>query len=266
MPQWSPAGTRLLFRRGSGIGTSNIIIINRDGTNETNLTNNQVENSDPRWSRDGSRIVFVQASQVCVINADGSGFLALTQGAWPDWSYDGGRIAFLKSVSGVLNLYVMNSDGSGQTRLTNDSFNKWLARWQPISSGPSLPPSIQLSLEQSEISAQAVALDALLQVRDPFPVVNANALDTGADRNTRVVVFVTNLQLLPGETASSVGIRLFDANGQTHDLVAEDVRVTNSGFTQITFRLPNGLALGACRVTLKAHGQTSNTGVIRIKS
>jgi DNA-binding beta-propeller fold protein YncE len=114
---------------------------------------------------------------------------------------------------------------------------------------------------------QAAALDAALFVRDPFPVVNPlNWVNPANDRNTRVVVFVRNLQLAQGEIASSVVVNLVDANNQNHDVPAEDVRQTpNTDFTQVIFRLPNNLAPGVCTVKVKAHAQTSNAGTFRIR-
>jgi CSLREA domain-containing protein len=128
--------------------------------------------------------------------------------------------------------------------------------------------TLQLILDESGPDAnQAAAFDSLLFVRDPFHVqsIAANWLDLGPDGNTRVTVFAGNLQLNQGETASAVVVSLVDANNQTFDVLAEDVRlVSNFSFTQVEFRLPNNLAAGACMVTIKAHGQISNTGIIRI--
>ena len=114
---------------------------------------------------------------------------------------------------------------------------------------------------------QAAALDSLLFMRDPFRVLSrAEFWDFGtADRNTRVMVFVADLTLNPGETASAVTVTLIDSNGQTRDVAAEDVRaVPDSNFTQVTFRLPDSLPAGNCLIRIKAHGQTSNAGIIRI--
>jgi hypothetical protein len=91
-------------------------------------------------------------------------------------------------------------------------------------------------------------------------------LRNNADPNTRVIVFVTNFQLLSSETPASVAITLTDANSVVHNLTAEDVRTTpGSIFTQVIFRLPNTIAPGTCAVNLTAHSLTSNTGTIRIK-
>jgi hypothetical protein len=81
-----------------------------------------------------------------------------------------------------------------------------------------------------------------------------------------VIVFVRNLQLLTGETASSVTINLVDGNNQVVDVPAEVVRaVSNTDFVQVIFRLPTTLGSGKCTLTVKAHGQLSNRGSIRIK-
>lgn len=133
-------------------------------------------------------------------------------------------------------------------------------------SGPVGPP--QLLLDTSvPLSDQVVALDSLRFLRDPFPVFSAdNLLNPLPDRNTRVILFVGNLQLLPNEAASSVSVNLLDSNNQSYDIPAEDVRpVRNLAFTQVVFRLPNNLAPGLCTVTVKAHGQTSNSGKMRIR-
>jgi len=127
------------------------------------------------------------------------------------------------------------------------------------------PP--QLILEESGPDPnQAAAFDSILLLRDPFRVRSvAEWLDLGLDRNTRVIVFVANLHLNLGETASSVKVNLIGSNAQSFEVDAEDVRLLpNSEFAQVTFRLPNDLSAGACTVTVKAHSQTTNTAIMRI--
>jgi len=128
---------------------------------------------------------------------------------------------------------------------------------------------LQLLLDESgPASNQVAALDSVLLTREPFPVVNAaNLFNLGVDRNTRVIVFATNLQLLQGESSSAVTVSLVDSNNQSYNIAAEDVRpVPNFPFTQVAFRLPNSTSVGTCIITLKAHGQTSNSGSIRIRN
>jgi choice-of-anchor B domain-containing protein len=130
-------------------------------------------------------------------------------------------------------------------------------------------PAPQLIMDQSgPAPQQAAALDATLFFRDPFPVVNtSNLLNQGPDKNTRVALFVNNLNFVQGEPVSSVVVNLVGSNNASFNLPAEDVRpVISSNYAQVIFRLPDALVPGTCTVKVKAHGQESNAGTIRIKS
>ena len=144
---------------------------------------------------------------------------------------------------------------------TSLSFNNLTANQTADFTGSFL---LQLILDET---GQATALDSVLLLRDPFAVVNnANLLNPGVDKNTRVTIFVSNLTLAPGELSSSVVINLVGSNNQSFDILAEDVRAsTDPTFTQITFRLPDNLSSGICTLAVKAHGLTSNIGPIKIK-
>ena len=133
----------------------------------------------------------------------------------------------------------------------------------PAATGP-----LTLLLDTSGPAIDQIAsLDSVRLLRDPFPVVSTDLLNLLADQNTAVIVFVKNFQLLTGETAAAVTIDLVDGNNQVFDVPAETVRpVVNTDLVQVTFRLPSNLSPGKCSVTLKAHGQLSNRGSIRIKA
>lgn len=126
-----------------------------------------------------------------------------------------------------------------------------------------------LMLDQSgPDAAQAAALDALMFLRDPFPVINnAVPFNSGSDRNTRVIIFAANLQLASGEPASSVMVNLSASNNLTYDIAAEEVPpVPNFAMTQVTFRLPDNLAAGTCIIKITVHGQVSNAATFRIQN
>jgi hypothetical protein len=125
---------------------------------------------------------------------------------------------------------------------------------------------LQILLDQSGPAGdQASAVDSVLSLRDPFLVVNsANVINPGADPNTRVVIFVSNLAGVP---ASSIVVNLIDNNNQSYDIPAQDVRVVpNFDFTQVTFRLPSNLPAGTCRIKVTAPGLFSNTATFRIRT
>jgi hypothetical protein len=133
--------------------------------------------------------------------------------------------------------------------------------------GTILDDDTLLVLEESAPAAQqAAAFESLLFARDPFHVKSISGWSTlPADQNTLVMVFAQNLRLNQGETASDIVVNLVDGNNQSFDVAAADVRaVPNVDLTQVVFRLPDALASGTCKVTIKAHGQSSNMGTIRI--
>jgi hypothetical protein len=130
------------------------------------------------------------------------------------------------------------------------------------------PPPIELLLETSgPVADQLAAFDSVAFLRDPFPVVNLSYLFNLPDPNSRIVLFARNVTLVEGDTAAAVTVNLVGSNNQSYDIAAEDVRVVaNTDLVQVTFRLPDNLAVGACSVRIKFQTRTSNAGTIRIKA
>ena len=156
---------------------------------------------------------------------------------------------------------------SNETFFVNlsDNFGTTIADGQGV--GTILDDDTLLILEESgPVPQQAAAFEWLLFTRDPFRVKSiAGWFNLPPGQNTLVLVFAQNLRLSQGETASDVIVNLVDGNNQSFDVPAADVRaVANVDLTQVLFRLPDALAPGTCKVTIQAHGQTSNLGTLRI--
>lgn len=133
---------------------------------------------------------------------------------------------------------------------------------------PSPPPNpLELLLDTSDpFRRQAVALDSILFLRDPFPLLGNTGSFNLADQNTRVIIFVRKLSLLAGETPALVIVSLTDSSGRTSDVAAEDVRgLAGLDFVQVVFKLPGALPSGTYEIKVRAHSLVSNTGTIRIK-
>ena len=109
--------------------SNKIAVMNGDGTGQTVInTAPQYYQHAPVWSPDGTKIAFLRFtlpySQVHVMNADGSGVVAISgsgnSDGGPSWSPDGSRILFdsLRSGSDGIDVYVMDADGTDVVQLT----------------------------------------------------------------------------------------------------------------------------------------------------
>jgi TolB protein len=125
-----PAGVGQIAFVSNRDGNDEIYVMNPNGSNQRRLTNTPGEDWHPAWSPDGTKILFQCMSggtfNVCVVNADGSGYTQITN--WtkddglaqrPVWSPDGGRIVVTRELGGGQKLVVMNSDGSNQMEIVN---------------------------------------------------------------------------------------------------------------------------------------------------
>lgn len=124
-PSWSPDGTRLVFHQQGNDGWQ-IYVTDIEGGELTQLTDGNAINEYPAWSPDGKSIAFlsnrgwdrfVDANEgvrnVYVIHADGTGLVALTDGARrmeeTSWGSDG-RVYFASDDSGTWDIWRVSPD------------------------------------------------------------------------------------------------------------------------------------------------------------
>lgn len=135
-PNWSPDGETILFTSyaydpSTTLTNAEIYVMNADGTQQVQLTNDGIEKRGPAWSPDGTRILFacrtgptgtngLDTFEICVMETASGQITQLTfndrQDLTPTWSPDGQAIVFHRTPGNQL--WVMHADGSGQTQLT----------------------------------------------------------------------------------------------------------------------------------------------------
>ena len=114
-----------------------IYVMDADGTNVVQLTNNVVYDSAPAWSPDCKKIAFHSDrdgdKEIYVMNGDGTNVTQLTSNTASDgrpaWSPNGCKIAFHSDRDGDKEIYVMNGDGTNVTQLTSNTASDKRPAW-----------------------------------------------------------------------------------------------------------------------------------------
>ena len=124
---------------GTRNGDSEIFVMDADGSNLRQLTNNTYFDWAPSWSPDGTQLAFISDRdgdwEVFVMDADGSNQRQITNNTYldllPTWSPDGTQIAFSSTREGAYEIFVMDADGSNQRQLPHNTHIEFSASLSP---------------------------------------------------------------------------------------------------------------------------------------
>jgi TolB protein len=139
-PSWSPDGAQLAFAADRE-GVTDIWLMDLEGDNQVNLTQDEAKDHSPAWSPDGDWIAFASLRdslywELYLMRVDGTEVRRLTW--WedasdlsPTWSPDGSRLAFASKRDGNWEIYTMDRDGGNLVRLTDHPDDDTNPAWSP---------------------------------------------------------------------------------------------------------------------------------------
>ena len=135
-PTWSPDGQRIAFSGNRG-GLTDLFIVNADGTNLQQLTDDRFGDLQPQWSPDGTHIAFATdrgpGADLALLRlspwhiatyeiATGTITVLPGQGGHntnPQWAPDGKSLAFVSDRSGIANVFLYDFESREHFQLTN---------------------------------------------------------------------------------------------------------------------------------------------------
>jgi len=144
-PSLSPSEAALLFTVGTMSRdhlSCHVYASDANGSNSRPLTTGNHDNWSPRWSPDGTKIVFVSSRddriQVYVMDTDGQNQTNLSNDKKisfnPSWSPDGYHIVYSSgddNDSNTGNIFVMKNDGTEKSNISHGKIRDSDPAWSP---------------------------------------------------------------------------------------------------------------------------------------
>jgi Tol biopolymer transport system component len=141
---WSPDGTRIAYLDNLANGPSrDIFMVDTDGINKTQVTQNNELETSLTWAPDGRQIAFSYRKTSSPTRQHGLAIVDLASGISVtihetetrvgdvSWSPDGSQIAFSMAEGSESYIYTIRPDGSHLKRLNGAASTNIMPRWSP---------------------------------------------------------------------------------------------------------------------------------------
>ncbi|MBA3711621.1 MAG: PQQ-dependent sugar dehydrogenase [Pyrinomonadaceae bacterium] len=201
----------------------------------------------------------VAEGQTATFNVSATGSTPLTY----QWQSNGVNINSANTSSYTISTATLADHGARFRCVVSNAFGSVSSSEATLTVTVALPAPMLLTEENTE---RAIALDSVIMMRDPFPLVTI--LNLSFDQRTRVMLFAINVELMPGENSSVVTAQAEDSQHRVYQLPVEFVgKVPDFNWlTQVIVKLPDDLPHNEdVRVSLNLRGVTSNQALIKIK-
>ena len=124
-PSWSPDGKRIAFVSSRNENINQLYVMDVDGRNRLQLTQDFAHKRLPSWSHDGRRIAYVGDNVIWVVDSDGENSRQLTLHVTeehPTWSPDSESIAFTSfgRDPGIIGIYTVDVTNGAVDALPRD--------------------------------------------------------------------------------------------------------------------------------------------------
>ena len=188
----------------------------------------------------------MQSGQTTVVSINAAGTRTADGFSFqPVISADGSRLVFFSRATDIV-----TNDTNG---FREDVF---VYTQTSVNNGP--------SLLLDDDGLHALALESVTQVRGPFTL--APQVEYGTDGRTRISLFVSKLNLQPGDNASSLIVTAEDQQGTVHPVTVEHVAALAGAddITQVIVKLPQVTAPSELMFKITLRTATTNTGWIKV--
>lgn len=232
-------------------GDYEIYLMNPDGSGQTPLTSNTINDQAPAWSPDGTKIAFIRVDnghgELWVMDADGLNprLVASDVEYWDlwrrpttaSWSPDGQQIAFVDQWPGKI--AIINADGTGRRRI-EAYWGTYDPAWSP--SGAEIAFKYVPCTEDGERCGQDSSILAIRPDGTGIRSVTAYIIDeahTDPDWSPTGAQIAFNRCTIP-DTCEPEGIYVIDADGTDESQFPGLIGVGNPAFSPDGERLAYG--------------------------